>query len=97
MSGEFEDRPETSSARVGWGWVCWLGVIPVLYLLSIGPAAMMVERRLIKNGTPGFRAIQIAYAPMEWAWQRLPPVRKPLGMYLHLWVPNRWDSKGNIT
>jgi hypothetical protein len=94
MNGETQDRPKASSRGASWGWIWWLGVIAAVYVLSIGPVAMMGEKKRIGPNTPGFRVLVIVYAPVEWAAEKLPPVRRPLGMYLHLWVPSRWDSKG---
>jgi len=95
MSGEIEDGPETSSRGAGWGWLCWLGVIPVLYFLSTGPVARLYEKKLIGPGRPGWRIIEVVYQPVEWACEPGSPLRKPFLMYLHLWVPERLDSQGN--
>jgi hypothetical protein len=34
------------------------------------------------------------YTPIEWAYA-FTPLRKPLGMYFHLWVPEVFDKNGN--
>jgi hypothetical protein len=94
MNGEIEDGPETSSRGAGWGWVLWPAVVLLLYVLSIGPVLMMDDKNLIPNGSPAGRVLQIVYSPLEWAHENT-PLRKPLEMYVHLWVPSLFNRKGN--
>ena len=94
MSGETQDGPETSSRSAGWGWAFWLGVVLLLYVLCSGPVAMMVTRQPAPD-EPAWNTVVIVYRPMVWAWRET-PLHKPLGMYWHLWIPERIDAQGNF-
>ena len=96
MNSETEDGPETSSRSTVWDWVLWPGVLLVLYVLSSGPVVMMANNKLIFDGGPADRILLIVYWPVEWACQKT-PFHKPLGMYWHLWAPEWYDRKGNIS
>jgi hypothetical protein len=95
MNGETQDAPESRSRGVVWAWLCWVGVILVLYVLSIGPAMVITDKGNISNGHPAARFFGIFYAPVEWAYSET-LLHKPIGMYYHLWVPAVIDGQGNI-
>jgi hypothetical protein len=94
MSGEIEDGAETGSRGVLSVWLCWAAGIVVLYILSTGPVIMMFEKRVLRPGGHGERAVQIVYWPVDRANQQ-PLLSKPLGMYWHLWAPKLYDAQGN--
>jgi hypothetical protein len=65
-----------------------------VYALSTGPVALMVHKDLIPSDSSVQQAIEVVFWPVEWAAEET-PLRKPIGMYLHFWVPKEWDSQGN--
>jgi hypothetical protein len=95
MTDALKDTPDTSSRSFGWGWLWWLPVAVLLYYLSIGPAVFLVQRGFIARGSQTFQALVAFYTPLEAIDRRAPLIHKLLGMYLHLWAPERFDSKGN--
>ena len=94
MNGETQHAPEPSSRGAIWEWLCWLGVVLVLYLLSTGPVTMMAGKKLTGRGSPLWSAVAIVYRPVRWAYEET-PLGKPLGRYWHLWAPEWYDSEGN--
>ena len=72
-------RPR-SERRSIWPAVV-LVLLPVLYVLSIGPAGRFV----IKPGYDASPAWYRAYAPILWATDRLKPLNEGLQGYLRLW------------
>jgi hypothetical protein len=95
MTDNTEPAEERSSRSIGWGWVLWLCLLLVLYFLSVGPVLVWATKNPLPVGTPTYKALVIFYAPLDWAYKRSPVVNKLVGMYGHLWVPERYDSKGN--
>ena len=95
MNGETQDEPERSSRGAVWEWLCWSAVIVVLYVLSTGPITMMYGKKLIHPSSPVDGVLSMFGRPVAWAYEKT-PLRKPLGMYWHLWNPDDWDNKGNI-
>ncbi len=91
-------KPETTTPNeekhsINWGWITWPCVALVLYVLSSGPVV-----RIGHNGRPYgtmFNSFLKIYGPLEWAYWET-PFHKPLGMYFHLWAPNRFDTNGDI-
>lgn len=93
MSSETEQGPERSSPHGWWGGLYWPGVILLAYVLSTGPVVMMADKRVVTPGSPAGQFIGVLYLPVRFALKT--PLRKPLGMYWHLWAPGSYDSKGN--
>jgi len=82
--------PESAAKKSpGLGsYVLWGFVVVLVYVLSIGPVeALIFKGRL-------YPRISVIYIPLEWAYSKT-PLRKPLGIYLHVWCPNVWDKNGN--
>ena len=74
------------------GCVVWGFVIVVLYFLSAGPVYFI----WIKGGC-SYSALPVLskiYAPWNWAYWHT-PIHKPLGMYMHLWCPERFNKLGD--
>ena len=94
---EVKDRPQRRSKDLIWVWLCWLPVIVALYLLSLGPVMMMLQNRVISPSMPTITFIMTFYYPIDWAGNKIPMLKRPIGMYLHLWAPKLIDSKGNAT
>jgi hypothetical protein len=93
VTEEAQDAQETSSRSFGWSWIIWPGLLLLLYVLSTGPVVMMVNKKIIRSKTL-LGIVAVVYSPMEWAYDN-PALHKPLGVYLHLWVPQKFDTKGN--
>jgi hypothetical protein len=71
-----------------WGLIVWPLVILILYVLSIGPVWMMMDKEYISLPV----AFQMKfYGPWFWAYQKT-PLHKPLGKYLHLWDSRIFDG-----
>jgi len=58
-------------------------LLPMLYVLSIGPAAMLVQM----TGTEQELApvLQVFYFPVIWLHENT-PLREPLDAYVELWI-----------
>jgi hypothetical protein len=55
-------------------------LVPIFYVLSVGPATM-IDRRV--GRLPKW--IGTFYAPLEWLYDHQPIIRKPLDGYCDLW------------
>ena len=62
------------------GLVLVVSPLPVLYVLSIGPAAWMV------NGNNPPRTFQAFYYPLAWLAEHSRPFQDALGRYMDLWT-----------
>jgi hypothetical protein len=68
-------------------------VILFFYVLSLGPVWRFSDAY---NGHPKLeKALGAIYTPLLWTYERT-PLRRPLGMYLHLWMPKDFDKDGEI-
>jgi hypothetical protein len=95
MNDEAEDTQEESFKGIGWGWLLSLPLVLLLYVLSMGPSIFLVQKGFISRRSQTFRVLAAFYQPLEWASREVPLIDKPIGMYLHLWAPERFDRKGN--
>ena len=69
---------EEKSSRSYWGFVLWPVAVIVLYVLSVGPAGVAVEKGLLP------RRVMIIYQPLlDVAFNT--PLERPFGAYLRLW------------
>ncbi len=76
-------------------WIIVPVIFVVLYFLSVGPVMLWVRSRLAVGAPPqSLSVIVTVYGPMEWLYDHT-PLHKPIGIYLHLWIPDKFDSKGN--
>jgi hypothetical protein len=79
-----EERPDTvgaSGERGGHGFWPWLIVLlPVVYVLSIGPVAKMSEAGLIAEAT-----CRVIYAPLIILDRHVPGVEHFLDWYMQMW------------
>jgi hypothetical protein len=92
--------PKDEKHSVNLGFIVWPLVILILYLLSFGPFWMMIEKGLIgplmitnRRVIPNNKFIFKFYQPVFWAYDNT-LFHKPLGIYLHLWVPKLIDNNG---
>jgi hypothetical protein len=91
------NAPETDEKKSrGLGsYVLWAFVAVMVYVLSIGPVVYLGWKGKLNN-TPGMnRLLGHFYGPLFYAYDHT-PLHKPLGLYLHLWVPRQWDEKGEF-
>ena len=56
-------------------------VLPVLYVLSAGPAALLTDKRYISVET-----LQTIYRPITWAGKRSPTFNSAINWYIKLWT-----------
>jgi hypothetical protein len=89
-------QPETTTPtdRKSTNWpslVLWPFMILFLYMLSVGPVAMLTDRGVIADDN---EFVKVLYCPVLWAYIDT-PLHKPLGMYLHLWAPGGFDRYGD--
>ncbi len=71
---------EEQSGSGGLAWVAVIVLLPVLYVLSIGPVAATFYR--IGKTPPSY--VLLFYDPVIWLHQHT-PLKKPLEAYLRLW------------
>jgi hypothetical protein len=69
----------------------WAAAILILYLASTGPVLMLDSRHTTRS-FPNF--LRMLYYPIGWMYEST-PLRKPLGVYFHLWDPKDFDEDGN--
>ena len=83
--------PKDEKHSINWGAIIvWPFVILILYVLSWGPVVRLGDKGYI---SPNNKVIWKFYAPLDWASNNT-PLQRPLGMYLHLWVPKYYDKNG---
>jgi hypothetical protein len=89
MSDAAQPPPEIAEKKSrGLGsYVLWAFFVVMMYVLSIGPVEALIYSRRID------RRISMVYIPLDWAYGKT-FLHKPLGIYLHLWCPRVWDSRG---
>ena len=77
-----EDREEKPRNRMLWPFYVGLSLlVPVVYTLSIGPAAWLATRGYIAD-----RTFNTFYAPLAWAFAAIPDSKRWFSWYLELWV-----------
>jgi hypothetical protein len=71
----------------------WPFGIVLIYFLSYGP----IDRIRMESDSSGRsnHVIDTVYTPWSWSYDH-PPLHKPLGLYMHLWVPNKYDEHGEL-
>jgi hypothetical protein len=92
MADPSTDQDQTTSVepseprRGGGTWLLWLLVLPVLYVLSIGPAARYF---FLGSFTPSPRALHAFYSPLNFLYRKSSTVRHSMDWYINLWVAPR--------
>jgi hypothetical protein len=75
------DQRRSSGALVVATAVVLLVALPLLYVLSVGPAD-----RIHASASPQAQhAIEIAYVPLRLLYEAVPPLQPALDWYLNLW------------
>ncbi len=77
--GRPADKPNSGGAR----WGVWIVVALVLYVVSIGPAAKLMQAGTISSGF-----YQRAYAPIGWITWPNEIAERALWWYFDLWGVN---------
>jgi hypothetical protein len=97
MDDEIHDDSITTPKSVAWSWLVWFALALVLYVLSFGPVVMFMNKSIPTKPVSPMIAefFSIFYLPLVYTDKMLGFTQKPLRMYLHLWVPDIYDSKGN--
>ena len=80
MSTEGNESPQNSDDRSGLGWVLVVAALPLLYLLSIGPAAAVARAYPQTEET-----LTKIYFPII-LLHRHTPLREPLDWWMELWT-----------
>jgi hypothetical protein len=84
--------PTEEKKSINWSaFILWPFLVGILYVLSSGPVVMVARQRGINRVAPSLIKF---YEPIEWAYEKT-PLRKPLGMYAHLWAPESFDKNGD--
>jgi hypothetical protein len=77
----------------GFGiYVLWAFVAVTVYFLSAGPMSLL-DKAGIFNSPKAQRVLEVIYAPVEYLYEET-LLRRPIGMYLHLWRPDVFDVNG---
>jgi hypothetical protein len=75
-----------------WRFIIWAGAVLMWYVLSVGPVYLACEK-LSPGGIRASRFVVALYEPVFWAYGHT-PLHKPLGVYLHLWIPGHFGKNG---
>jgi len=73
------DRPQVGRGGGASAVIAVVIVVPVLYVLSIGPAAGLARRFGVAKGP-----LTTLYAPVIWLHDHT-PLKRPLEWYVDLW------------
>ena len=78
---------EEKSSRSYWGFVLWPAAVVVLYVLSYGPAVLLVTKGQVSD------KIFAIYTPLEDTLD-VTHLWPAFGKYVHLWCPDAYDENG---
>jgi hypothetical protein len=95
MSEEPPDAPQKSVLHACVIWLSWLTAAVGLYFFSVGPVVMLFDKQVIPHNPGVANALAVYVRPCQWAYENT-PLHTPIGMYLHLWLPDLFDAKGNL-
>ena len=73
-----------SSGSIAVVAVLVLLFLPVLYVLSIGPAVFMYDRHMLSPSVAS--TLETIYSPLEWASNQSKAIEYPLNSYIQLWA-----------
>ncbi len=87
MGAQSEEREDSRSHGGAGVWAFWLGVAVLVYVLSVGPVVLVLDKMRWLNRPATEAALNKVYAPLVWAHEHT-PLRKPLDWYIALWDKN---------
>ena len=83
-----EDKTKRGGAAVVFALAVVLLVLPLVYVLSIGPVARMLDERWIPQSWGP--TLEFAYAPVVWTADSSPAAESIFTGYMEVWVrPNQ--------
>jgi hypothetical protein len=84
-----DDKPtkQGGGAAVVLVLVAVLFVLPMLYVLSVGPVIWLAHSGYI--GTPLVPALGMIYAPLEWVAHNVPVIGPAIDTYANWWQPKQ--------
>jgi hypothetical protein len=84
------ESDEKKSRSLG-SYVLWAFVAVMVYFLSAGPVVM------ITKGAGNRTNAVISYIYYPWVVACFhTPLRTPMGLYMHIWVPSIWNKDGEF-
>jgi hypothetical protein len=94
MDGKAETTTSKGAEKFSkWrAFVLWPFVFLMMYFLSAGPAFRIANKY---PDCPGDVAMNLLYYPW-FALYSETPMHKPLGLYMHLWMPEAFDKDGEF-
>ena len=75
-------------------FAAWTSGIGLVYILAAAPVLRITLGRWAAPAQPPV-AMRAFYTPVGWLYGHT-PLRKPIGMYNHLWLPELFDSHGEF-
>jgi hypothetical protein len=79
--------------RIATG-VAWMFGVALVYILVAAPVLKMTLRMWTAPAQPPV-VMRAFYTPVGWLYGHT-PLRKPIGMYNHLWLPELFDVRGEF-
>ena len=74
-----DDDVESNSGLAPLTWLSLLMLVPLLYVLSMGPVVAIVGKNQANVAT-----IRAIYGPVIWLHEHT-PLKEPLELYAHMW------------
>src|SRR5437762_2750994 len=83
-----EPAAEAKPSRGLGSYLVWAFVVLMVYVLSVGPA-----QKFTSTNRAHRKFVTTVHAPVWWLYWNT-PLRKPIGMYVHLWTPDEVNKDG---
>ena len=81
-----DNEPEPPKAGSGLGMIAVAAVVlPLLYVLSIGPVALALNKTHAFGGLISEKPLETFYAPVVWLATNT-PLERPMDAYMQFWV-----------
>lgn len=87
-----DEPPQDKHSYSLFGIFAWFLAALVVYIVSTGPVVWMTQNGYVSTNN---RLLERFYGPLDWVYDQK-FLHKPFGMYLHLWLPKRFNEKGEI-
>lgn len=79
------ERDVAGNDRSNVPWIVCCVVLPILYVLSIGPAAWFYHA--VEPPAPVGDFLVSVYSPLEWVCEQTEPLSRLFDWYVGLWMP----------